>query len=587
MIENILEIWKYLAKKYSNKIALASENQKIEISYSNLYKYICSCGALLQKLGLEREDKVCLFAENSPEWVIADVGIMIAGGICVPRQTENFSELSYIYQNSDASVLISDKIETINKILENFPKTKFAIYIGNQDIILNEKDSDKIIKYNLFEKLPDSMTLSKPDISPLDTALIIYTSGTSGEPKGVLFTHKNLAFIIQHYIPKNIMFNSGINICTLPLWHTGIRSFTYHSLYNGVKIIFTEYSNYTKTLRKYKSNLFIFVPKLMILVYNEFQNIISQKNVLYQKLFKYFYKFSTLRYSTEKNLLIPIIMDFLGYIFIYKQLKNFLMNEKSLIEVTGAMIDEKSELFFKVLRTNLFNFFGSTEANTGISIYYNCNKVSAGSIGKCFPYIMLKLISVDTEEEITTPNTVGRIFIKSEYQTTGYYNNAEATAKLITEDGYLETGDMGYLDSDKNLFITGRYKDMIVLNNGENIEPASIENLCRQSKYIKQIIYIGHGKPYLSAIVLPDYQNCDKNMAEAQLKEFLTDEINKIAVSREHFKWIERVRNVLLINEDFSVENECLTKSLKIRRFKICEKYADEIEKLYNEPPLI
>lgn len=604
---NPIEILSELKEKYGNKVALISKDG-IEFTYSDFYEKTYNLAVNLKKQGIQKGEKICIFAENSPFWFMSELGAIASGCVSVPRQSAGaISELEHIYIHSEASVIITDKVKILKYFLKNHSNLKLGIYIGNEKNIEEDfiNPDNKLYYFNDFCKTSNE-NFEFSDFCCSDLALIVYTSGTSGEPKGVMHSVETVGNFLINYTKKLNMKKSGKCINVLPLWHTAPRAYEFHKLLLGATIIYSEYENFIKNLKKYKPDCFICVPKFLITIYDECFKIISQKSNFYKNLFNFFYKISSNleSYSTADSLSqsecspnkyqkstkkkihgwIYSIMDTLGYHLFYKKLKTQLLSENAVITAAGAKMSEAVELFFKILRIKILNEYGQTECFT--LTMTTPNDIKIGSGGKVLDDVEIFITDIDKDTPLNV-NATGLIKAKSKSIMLGYYKNEEKTNEIISFDRIINTGDIGYIDENNYLYIKGRLKDVIILNNGENIEPISIENMCKELPAIKQIVLAGQDKDYISAVVLPDYENCQHFENDEKLKEHLIQEINKTLATRKHFKWIERVRNILLIKEDFTVENGCLTNSYKTRRFKIYEKYANELNDLYNQEPLL
>ncbi|MDD3419984.1 MAG: AMP-binding protein [Candidatus Gastranaerophilales bacterium] len=273
-------------------------------------------------------------------------------------------------------------------------------------------------------------------------------------------------------------------------------------------------------------------------------------------------------------------VHFFGKALIYPKIKNGISSNFSIGISGGGAFQKHLEEFYDAVGIRVHNGYGLTESSPVIGLRQLNNPV-LGSIGN--PIVQTKIKLIDPESKIDITKTKrGVLCVKGPQVMRGYYKNQEATQNTISSDGWLNTGDIVEIAPNGSIFITGRAKDTIVLLNGENIEPQGIEDACLQSPFIKQIVLVGQDKPSLGALVVPDYENIKASGKDGSVAQIVKEEIKTLVQQRSNFQSFERVSSVRLIDEEFSLENGLMTQTVKIKRNKVFEKYANVIEDMFS-----
>ena len=523
------------------------------------------------KNNVKEGDRCLLVSENRPEWFISDLAIMLSGAITVPAYT-TYTEEDYKYLIEDCEptvVIVSNNgmLKKLNKIIneKNFIKKVITFdevekAIHNLNIDNKEKylDFNSIIKNNLSEKdKTQNLNLKRSS-----AACIIYTSGTGGNPKGVILSHggilNNLVGACE--IMKPLIDLRPVFLTWLPLSHSYEHCVQFAQIAVGAKVFYAE------KIEKLLDNIAEAKPTIMTAVPRFYQNLYNKININMKKQTGFKAKLidTTIRLGKKKLLkekmtffekLTNSMMDLLVRKKIKKQ---FGGNLRAFVSGGGALDKEIGE-FLNAIGLPTLQGYGLTETSPVVS----CNpihKIKVETVGPPFKGNKVK-IAQD-----------GEILVKGENVMLGYWNKKEETAKVII-DGWLHTGDIGEIDTqDGYLKITDRKKDIIVSAGGDNISPAKIENIVTNSEEIDQCMIYGDGKNYLVALIVPS-------------KEFLKDKekINKtIEIINKKLTLVERIKKIQLIDENFSIENGLLTPTMKVKRKKVTEKYKKELENLYS-----
>jgi len=523
------------------------------------------------KNNVKEGDRCLLVSENRPEWFISDLAIMLSGAITVPAYTTYTEEdYKYLIEDCEPTVVIvsnNDMLKKLNKIIneKNFIKKVITFdevekALHNLNIDNKEKylDFNSIIKNDLSEKdKTQNLNLKRSS-----AACIIYTSGTGGNPKGVILSHggilNNLVGACE--IMKPLIDSRPVFLTWLPLSHSYEHTVQFAQIAVGAKVFYAE------KIEKLLDNISEAKPTIMTAVPRFYQNLYNKININMKKQTGFKAKLidATIRLGKKKLLkekmtffekLINSLVDLLVRKKIKKQ---FGGNLRAFISGGGALDKEIGE-FLNAIGLPTLQGYGLTETSPVVS----CNpihKIKVETVGPPFKGNKVK-IAQD-----------GEILVKGENVMLGYWNKKEETAKVI-RDGWLHTGDIGEIDAqDGYLKITDRKKDIIVSAGGDNISPAKIENMITNATEIDQCMVYGDKKNYLVALIVPN-------------KEFLNDKetINKtIEIINKKLTLVEKIKKIQLIDENFSIENGLLTPTMKVKRKKVTEKYKKELENLYS-----
>ena len=527
---------------------------------SNVYKL-----AKTLKENIADGDRCLLVSENRPEWLISDIAVMLAGGITVPAYT-SYTEKDYKYliENCQPSIIIVSNDEMHDK-LKNIIKEKLFI----RKVITFEKI--KKIDYN--NKYLDFSSIIKNDLQENDKikninskrnscACIIYTSGTAGNPKGVILSHGGILNNLDGAckILKPLIDKRPIFLTWLPLSHSYEHTVQFAQIAVGAKVFYAE------KIEKLLDNISEAKPTIMTAVPRFYQNLYNKINMNMKKAKGFKAKLIKTTIDLGRKELLKQKMNFLEKLknsivntLVRKKIKKqFGGNLKAFVSGGGALDKEIGE-FLNAIGLPTLQGYGLTETSPVVS----CNpihKIRVETVGPPFKGNQVK-IAKD-----------GEILVKGENVMLGYWNNKEDTNKVL-KDGWLHTGDIGEIDSDGYLKITDRKKDIIVSAGGDNISPAKIENQLTNSEAIDQCMVYGDGKNYLIALIVP---NKDFKEQNEKINE-IVDEINK------NLTLVEKIKKFHLIEENFSIENGLLTPTMKVKRNKVIVKYKNILEKFYNK----
>ena len=562
-IKNLLELFQHqYQKKNKEDIFLKSlKRPQKEYSWESVYLNIIKLSEEINKY-INKGDRCLLVSENRPEWLISDLSIMLSGGITVPAYT-TYTERDYEYIIDDCTpsiLIISDKT-LYSKIKTIIPKKKFI-----KKIIFFESIDDFDSKFHLnideiFEKkISSSKDFFNLDIQRKDIACIIYTSGTQGNPKGVMLSHGGILnnceganLLLKEFISKIPKF-----LTWLPLSHSYEHTVQFVQIVVGAQVFYAEsIDKLIKNMGDCSPEIMTAVPRFYQNLYQKINSTFSKSTGLKKLLVNQTVILGKKKLNKEKLLLSERIVNFICEVLVRKKIKRqFGGNLKAFISGGGAL-DYEVGSFLNAIGLPTLQGYGLTETSPVVS----CNSIKdirVDTVGKPFMGNSVKLAND------------GEILIKGENVMLGYWKNEEETNKVL-KNGWLSTGDIGKFDGEF-LKITDRKKDIIITPGGDNISPIKIENDLNKSKYIEQSLVFGDNKPFLVALLVLSPEYNDISLDEVQI------ELEKININLSR---IEKIKKFLIIKKQFTIENNMMTPTLKLKRYKIIETYKNEIEKLF------
>ena len=562
-INNLLELfYKQYQKQNKKSIFLQSLREpKKEYSWEDVYLNINKLSDEISK-HIKKNDRCLLVSENRPEWLISDLSIMLSGGVTVPVYT-TYTERDYEYIIDDctpAIIIISDEIQ-YEKIKNIIPKKKFIkkiIFFENNKNVKEEFSltiEDIFKRKNLNDKNFCNLKIQRRDIS-----CIIYTSGTQGNPKGVMLSHGGILNncegankLLKTFISKNPKF-----LTWLPLSHSYEHTVQFVQIVVGARVFYAE------SIDRLIKNMSNCSPEIMTAVPRFYQNLHQKINASFSKvtgLRKILVnqtvhlgkkKIDKKRFSLKENLI-----NFICETLVRKKIRNqFGGNLKAFISGGGAL-DKEVGLFLNAIGLPTLQGYGLTETSPVVS----CNSIEdirVETVGKPFEGNLVKIADD------------GEILVKGENVMLGYWKNEEETKKVL-KNGWLFTGDVGEFDGEF-LKITDRKKDIIITPGGDNISPIKIENDLNKSDLIEQSLVYGDNKPYLVSLIVLSEKN--KDITKEQIQQEV-DETNK------NLSKIEKIKKFIIIKDQFTIENNMMTPTLKLKRYKIIKNYKIELEKLF------
>src|SRR4051794_9048650 len=542
------------------------------ISWAEAARQVAALAAGLKRIGLQPGDRVALVSENRPEWLIADLGIMAAGCITVPTYTTNTTrDHAHVLGNSGAkAVIVSSQKLARNLMPAVFNSDECRHVIGMEDI-RSGQTPDWITTHHWAELTQGAANVAAlrdqvAKVKRSDLACIIYTSGTGGAPRGVQQHHGAILHNLEgctDIISSDFGWDDEIFLSFLPASHayehTGGQHFP---VALGAQIYYAE------SLEKLAANIEEVHPTIMVVVPRLFELLRARimKGIEGQGGFAKYLLARALKIGADKyqGRVKPwdLPMDGLLSLTLRKKVREKVGGRTKAWVSGGAPLNPEVGNFFQSLGITFLQGYGQTEAGPVIS----CNRPSIG--------IRLETVgppSKNTEVRIAQD---GEIMVRGENVMIGYWRNDEETARVL-KDGWLATGDVGHFDAKGRIVITDRKKDLIVNDKGDNCSPQRIEGMLTLQSEIAQAMVYGDRRPHLVALLVPDPEIADAPNLHARLQKAV-DRVNA------DLSVIEKVRRFILADEGFTIENEQLTPSMKIRRHVISQVYGERLNALYK-----
>lgn len=556
------------------------EGEWQRLSWNNTAQILENLASGLKEIGVKKNDKISIIADNSYQWCIIDLAIISLGGITVPGYTtSNEEELSYLLSHSETSIIFinSKLLPIIEKILPTLNKIKYVVCVDELNTTKKFKFKKLLYTYRELIKIgsknKNKQNLLRESIKKIkkdDVSCIIYTSGTSSQPKGVMLTHGSILSNIvgANELVKEIKVKDHRFLSIIPLSHAYEHTAGFFlPIYIGAEIYFNDNRDQiVSDLLSVKPTLMTAVPRLYEVLYKKINNQLATQNKVTQKLF---YKTVALGTKTFKGFNLSLIEKaenlILDKIVRKKLQRKFGGNLQAFIS-GGAALNEQVGLFFQSLGINILQGYGQTECSPLISCN-PINKIKIDTVGVPIKGLKVKL---SKEKEI---------LVRGDSLMKGYWKDKNNTDKVII-NGWLHTGDLGFIDDEGYIKISGRMNEMIVNSGGENIAPVPIENLLLEHEEIEQAMVYGHNKPFLIALLVPNENLLNSNLNNVQnLTTQFQDIINNI---NKDLSPTKRIRKFIILEKYFTIDNNMLTPTLKIKRHKIFSNYYNEIQKLYN-----
>ena len=564
---SLIDLYFYQAKKQNPQSIflewLNPQNKKrftwSETS-SNIYKL-----AKIIKENIVDRDRCLLVSENRPEWLISDIAVMLANGITVPAYTTyTENDYRYLIEDCQPSVIIVSNNEMHDKLKNIIEEKDFIKRIITFEKISSRNYKNKYLDFNsiIESNLSESDKIKNLNLKRTSPACIIYTSGTGGNPKGVILSHGGILNNLEGAceIMRPLINKTPIFLTWLPLSHSYEHTVQFAQIAVGAKVFYAEkIEKLLDNISEAKPTIMTAVPRFYQNLYNKINMNMKKQTGLKAKLIKATIFLGKKELLKQKMSLSEKLLNFIVNVLVRKKVKKqFGGNLRAFVSGGGALDKEIGE-FLNAIGLPTLQGYGLTETSPVVS----CNpiqKIKVETVGPPF-----KGNEVKIAED-------GEILVKGENVMLGYWNKKEDTEKVI-KDGWLHTGDIGAINpEDGYLKITDRKKDIIVSAGGDNISPAKIENQLSNFLEIDQCMVYGDGKNYLVVLIVP-------NKEFKGQKEKISEIINK---TNKNLTLVEKIKKFYLINENFSIENGLLTPTMKVKRNKVIEKYKNILENLYK-----
>ena len=595
--ETISQLFWQRVKEFDQKIAMREKDFGIwqSITWAEYGEKARAAGLGMVSLGLKRGETVSILSDNNPEWLFLDMGILGVGGVSNGVYTTDSSkQVAYLCLDSKTRIFVAENEEQLDKILEVrelLPDLLKIIVLDMEG--LRDFDDEMVMSIDELYRLGAAFHQENPGFweeqialsLPNDLAILIYTSGTTGPPKGAMISHRNLMFQISNLSPIIGFGPTDEQLSFLPLCHVAERAFSvFLPLFSGSVVNFVEGPDTVpENIREVSPTVFFAVPRIWEKFYSsitlQLKEATGFEQFAYKKAIEFGYALAECKLKGETPSFWQTAKFWLADHLVLKNIKRLLGLDRAHYLGSGAApIAPDLIKWYLALGLNMYEVYGQTE-NVGVATTNLDGKFKLGTVGTAAP---------NTEVRISD---VGEILLKGPHVFMGYLNQPEKTAETVV-DGWLHTGDVGYVDNEGFVKITDRMKDIIITAGGKNITPSEIENQLKFSPYISDAVVIGDKRKYLTCLIMIDHENVEKfaqdkdvpftnfqSLCKAmEVLNLIREELEKV---NKNFAQVETIKEFRLIEEVLTAEDDELTPTMKLKRSFVSSKYKDLIDTMY------
>jgi long-chain acyl-CoA synthetase len=596
-LDTVPKLFHAQVKRFGNRVAMREKDLGVwkEISWNEYREKVRLVAMGLLALGVEKGQCVSIISGNNKEWLYCDIAIQCIGGITVGIYTTNApEEVAYIINHSESRIFFVEDEEQLDKVLltrAELPLLKKVIVYDMEglrdlkDPLIMSFDDFLALGEKEFQKDPERFDRLWSEVKPEDTALIVYTSGTTGPPKGAMISHQNVTWTNRALVKSNAAYEGDEILSYLPLCHVAERnSTTFAAMTNGYVINFAEnLETVPDDLREISPHSFFAVPRIWEKFYSQIILRMQECTWLEKKVFAWAVavgqKASALKLNHQSW---PGPLKFkyaLAHFLVFRNLKRLLGLEQARYMISGgAPISPDILKFFHAVGLSIREVYGQTEV-TGPTSIHQGEDIKLGTVGKPIP---------ETEVRIAED---GEILVKGPHVFQGYLKAPELTQETII-DGWLHSGDIGRFDEAGNLVITDRKKDIIITSGGKNVTPQFIENKLKFSPYINDAVVIGDGRKYLTALIMIDKENVTQYAQDnripfttykslchnGEIRDLIQKEVNQV---NKTLAQVETIKDFRLIDIELTSDDPELTATMKLKRKYVNERFKDLIREMY------
>jgi long-chain acyl-CoA synthetase len=593
MSENLVTIFFKQVDEQGDRVALKRkrDGEYRDITWREYGQCVQALAITLTDRGIDLGDRVAIFSYNSPEWAYADLATMTIRAIVVPIYFKSAApQVEFILRDSEAKVIMvgdADQLDTVLSLKKNLPALKFIIA---PDGIDSSSDATVLSFSEAMRKGADNF---QEKISPLideiegdDIATIVYTSGTTGEPKGVMLTHRNMISNVRSDMEIAQLSQDDVGLSFLPTSHVLDKvAVHYMSILAGGTLGYAESMDTILTdVQLIKPTAMCGVPRMFEKIYTAIFDNVNAGPALNKKLFSWAIAVGRRIISVRQNSKRPNPLLRFKYTladkFIFKKIRALFGGRLRLFASGGSHLREDIDIFFRALGIPILHGFGLTEATCTVTIN-SFDDFRYETLGRPLPGVGVSIADD------------GEILVKGDLVMKGYYKRPDETAAVL-RNGWLYTGDLGYLTEDGYLVMTDRKKELIKTSGSKYISPQRIETLLKLNRYVEQAVVVAEGRKFPSMLIVPSFEELKKFCSEkgleyrgpheaiemSQIEELFQAIIDKV---NENLDGFEQIKRFTLLPEELTVESGELTHTLKVKRRVIDQKYKDTINKMYQD----
>ena len=581
------------AAHYGDREALRywENGQLCSLSWRVFYEEIQKIANALLHYQVGVQENIGIFAPNSPQWTMVDMAAAHIRACAVPIYATNTADqAAYIINNAGIKILFvgeKEQYEKVAQIRQACPELQLVVLFNEA---LHKEGGASVCTLSQFIAAPqgkiyEAELKERFDQRNLqDFYTIIYTSGTTGNPKGVLIDYENVAYQFINHDDRLAVVEGNVSMSFLPLSHVYERMWVAYVFHKGVINCYLDDTNrVAEALKEVKPHYMCVVPRLLEKIYTKIYENVGKQSLVKRIVFAAATRIAKIQLGrTKKGKYPSFVLKKLYNVadkLVFQKLKAALGGNIQMIPCGGALLEPSIGRFFRAIGVNVTLGYGMTETTATVSCWDD-KKFKRKSVGTLVPHIQAKI------------GENNEILLKGGSITKGYYNNPEENAKAFTEDGFLRTGDAGYIDKEGNIFITERIKELMKTSNGKYIAPQQIEGKVGKDSFIEQIAIIADARKYVSALIVPNYdalseyakslnlkyKNYSELIKNSQIVEFFQKRLQNL---QQELAAYEQIKRFTLLTTPFSINNDELTPTLKLKRKNIYKNYFREIEAMY------
>ncbi len=591
----------YLAREaapHAHRVALRGpvDGEVREITYRELFHIVERFGRGLGRLGVRPGDRVLFLADNEPRWMLADLGILWAGGVGVPRSADTTAaEAEWLLSHSGAVAAVVGR-PALRELLPGGGA-------GLRAVVALQGEAEGVVPFRrVLERGEGDGPPPEPAAGGLAT--VVYTSGTTGRPKGVMLTHENILHNVR-VLPAVCGVDPGDRFLSiLPSWHMFERTVEYTVLATGAVLVYSSLRTLKRDLREERPQFLVAVPRLFEGLQKAFQTQVASRGLFGRALAGFLLSRLT-AHTLHRHRLRGLVEEtpprrgflrkvlsraavagnapfaFAGRKLLGRRLREAVGGKLRYGISGGGLLPLYLDVFLAALGIEVLVGYGLTETSPVLTVRDRAENC-LGTIGRALPETELRVC--DEEGNPLPPRHSGELQVRGPQVMAGYYREPEATRAVLSEDGWFRTGDLCLLTERGDVVFRGRLKDTIVLAGGENVEPAPIEARILMSPFIRQALVVGQDRKALAALLVPDPDLAPPEAEKrgVELEDLFRAEVRRLVTPEAGFKAREMISRVLVLDREFTIEDGTLTLTQKVRRNVVLDRYRDKIEDLYR-----
>ncbi|WP_218997653.1 AMP-dependent synthetase/ligase [Shewanella algae] len=561
-----------------------------KVSWNEFNRISAAIAGTLIANGFEVQDRAVILSHNCPQWTCVDVGVIRARGVVVPvYPTSTLEQAAYIINDAGAKLLFVDNKAQYELAceLESLCPTLNCVVVFDKQVTLKQphhQHLDTLLEQTVPEEARTELAAREQSATLDDLLTLIYTSGTTGDPKGVMLDQRNFASAMRQHQQKIPFSSDQVSLVFLPLSHVYERGWSFYVLSRGGRNVYLADTQRVKeAIATVRPHTLCVVPRFLEKVYSAVQDKVARAGNGRRKLFAWALSVGERQFEVMQGRAKPSAWLSLQWRLadklVYGKLRAALGGRLQLMPCGGAALDAKVSAFFAAINLPVLCGYGMTETTATVTCNTLDNRVT-GSNGRCMPEVEVRL---GAENEI---------LVRGDTVMRGYFNRPKDTAEAF-EDGWLRTGDAGYLDEQGNLFITDRIKELMKTSNGKYIAPQRVEGKVGCCPFIEQVAVVADARNYVTALIVPAFEALEAWAKQKGLSYESPLELIRHSHVVEHFEerlkhlqqelaGFEQIKKFTLLPEAFSMEAGLITPTLKLRRKMIYHKYSREINAMYG-----